>query len=52
MNKTSIEIRAKIKKGLDLTYKRLIKSKSQSNGFLVVSDNGKIKKIRANSLVK
>ncbi len=49
---SSTELRNKIKKGLDLSYKRLLKSKSQSNGILVLSDNGKIKKVRAVELIK
>ena len=48
----NIQLRNKIKKGLDLSYKRLLKSKSQSNGILVLSENGRIRKIRAAELLK
>jgi uncharacterized protein YwbE len=49
---SNTELRNKIKKGLDLSYKRLVKSKSLSNGILVLSDNGRIKKVRAVDLLK
>ena len=49
---SNTQLRNKIKKGLDLSYKRLLKAKSQSNGVLVASDNGRIRKIRAIDLVK
>ena len=48
----NLQLRNKIKKGLDLSYKRLLKSKSQSNGILVLSENGRIRKIRAAELLK
>jgi len=41
------EIREKIKKGLDLTFKKLLISKRLTDGYFVFSENGKIKKIRA-----
>lgn len=44
------EIKNLVKKGLDLTLQRLIKSKCQSNGVLVVSENGVIRKIKATNL--
>lgn len=50
MKKTELsneEIRERIKKGLELTFKKLLKTKRQNNGFLVLSENGSIKKIKA-----
>lgn len=44
------EIREKIKKGLDLTFKKLLKSKRLADGYFVFSENGKIKKIRASDI--
>ena len=44
------ELRNKIKKGLDLTFKKLLKSKRQTDGYLVFSENGKIKKIKATDI--
>lgn len=49
---SNTQLRNKIKKGLDLTFKRLLKSKSQSNGIIVLSENGRIKKVRATDLLK
>lgn len=49
---SNTQLRNKIKKGLDLTFKRLLKSKSQSNGIIVLSENGRIKKVRATELLK
>jgi DNA recombination-dependent growth factor C len=53
MKKTELnneEIRERIKKGLDLTFKKLLKTKRQNNGFLVLSENGSIKKIKASDI--
>ncbi|GAO30474.1 hypothetical protein [Geofilum rubicundum] len=44
-------IREKVLKGLELTHKRLIKSKKERNFDLVVSQNGQIVTIRAKDLV-
>ncbi len=41
------EIRDQIKKGLDLTFKKLLQLKRQTDGSFVFSVNGKIKKIKA-----
>jgi hypothetical protein len=49
-NITNAEIREKIKKDLDLTFKKLLKSKRQTDGFLVLSENGIIKKIKASDI--
>ena len=46
------EIRDQIKKGLDLTFKKLLKSKREANGHFVFSENGKIKKIKAADLTE
>jgi hypothetical protein len=37
-NLTNTELREQIKKGLDLTFKKLLKSKRQTDGFLVLSE--------------
>lgn len=44
-------IREKVLKGLELTHKRLIKSKKERNFDLVISQNGKIVRIHAKDLV-
>ena len=44
------EIKERVKKGLDLTFQKLPKSKRQSNGVLVLSENGIIKKVKASDL--
>lgn len=41
------ELTDQIKKGLDLTFKKLLKSKHEAGGYLIFSKNGKIKKIKA-----
>ena len=46
------ELLNKIKKGLDLTFKKLLKSKRQTDGYLVFSENGKIKKIKATDITE
>ncbi len=55
MKKTALyntEIRDQIKKGLDLTFKKLLKAKRQTNGVFVLSENGKIKKIKASDITE
>ncbi len=44
------EIREQVKKGLHLTFKKLLKSKRQTEGVLVLSENGTIKKIKASDI--
>lgn len=44
------EIREQVKKGLDLTFKKLLKSKRQTDGVLVLSEKGVIKKIKASEI--
>jgi len=41
------KIREQIKKGLDLSFKKLLQHKRQTNGYLIFSENGIIKKIKA-----
>lgn len=45
-------IKEKVLKGLDLTHKRLIKSKKDRNLDLVISKNGQIVKIHGKDLSK
>lgn len=55
MNKDNIsnaEIKERVKKGLDLTFKKLLKTKQQTNGVLILSENGKIKKIKATDITE
>jgi hypothetical protein len=40
-------LRELIRKGLDLTFKKLLIQKKAQNGILVLSENGKIKKVSA-----
>lgn len=47
-SETDIQIlREQIRKGLDLTFQKLITQKKAQNGILVLSENGQIKKINA-----
>jgi len=53
MEKTDLkheELIQKIEKGLDLTFKKLLKSKRQSGGTFVFSENGIIKKVKAEDI--
>jgi hypothetical protein len=50
MTKKDNLIRAKIIKGLEITHKKLIKSKKDRNLDLVVSDNDKIVHIHSKDL--
>jgi hypothetical protein len=50
MKKNNIDIpklREQIRKGLDLTFQKLIRQKKAQNGVLVLSEKGKIQKINA-----
>ena len=40
----------KLKAGLDMSFKNLVKAKQQSNGVLVFSENGKIIKVKARDI--
>lgn len=44
------ELKGKILKGLDLTFKKLLKSKRQVGGTFVFSKDGKIKKVKATDM--
>ena len=46
------ELRAKIIKGLELAYSRLLASKQKDDLDLVISRNGKIIKVKARDLTK
>jgi len=46
------DIKERVKKGLDLTFEKLLKAKRESNGFFVLSQNGEIKKVKASELRK
>lgn len=48
-NKNNIlqELHEKIKKGLDLSFKKLLLHKKKNDGVFVFSENGKIVKVRA-----
>ena len=50
MTKQDNIIREKILLGLELTHKRLIETKKQRNMDLIISENGKIIKIKAKDL--
>jgi len=50
MTKNDNYIRDKIIKGLKLTHKRLIQSKIDRNLDLVISDNGKVIRVRGKDL--
>ena len=49
-NQTNSEIREQVKKGLGLTFKKLLKSKRQTDGIFVLSEKGTIKKIKASDI--
>ena len=52
MDKNKIEnIREKFIKGMELTVKRLLLLKSQSNDDIIISDNGKITRVRTKDLM-
>jgi hypothetical protein len=46
------DIKERVMKGLDLTFIKLLNSKSQTNGIIVFSQNGIIKKLKASDLRK
>ena len=50
-NKQADEIREQFRKGLTLSFKKLVKQKSLTGGFIVVPKNGKIVKIKATDLL-
>ena len=46
------DIKERVRKGLDMTFEKLLKAKSQTNGIFVLSQNGIIKKVKASDLHK
>ena len=44
------QIREQIKKGLDLSFKKLLQKKRQTNSDLIFSENGNIKRIKATDI--
>jgi hypothetical protein len=54
MKKSELDIqklREQIHKGLELTFKRLLKQKKAQNGILVLYEKGEIKKINALDII-
>jgi len=51
-NEKIIELRAKILKGIELAFEKLIRTKQKNNGELVYSKDDKIIIIKANDLTK
>lgn len=45
-----LELREKIKVGLELSFKNLVKHKRQTGGTFVFSENGVIKKVKAEDI--
>jgi len=50
MTKKDNPVREKILKGLEISHKKLIRSKKEKNLDLVISDNGKVVRIPAKEL--
>ena len=46
----SQKLKEQISKGLDLSFKKLVQQKQASNGILVLSEKGIIKKIKASDI--
>jgi hypothetical protein len=49
--KSKRAIRDKIMKGLELAYEKLLNETAERDGYLVVSENGKIVKVKAKKLL-
>lgn len=47
---TAIILKEKIEQGLDLTFKKLLKHKRQTGGSFVFSEDGIIKKVKAEDI--
>lgn len=47
MTKKDNDIRDKIIKGLELTYRKLLQSKKERNLDFIISDNGKVIRLHA-----
>lgn len=53
MNKDKVnELRTKILKGLDLSFKRLLITKQKEDGELIFSEKGQIVRIKAKELIE
>jgi hypothetical protein len=53
MKKNNIDtqkIKEKISKGMDLTFEKLLRQKKADNGYLIISQNGQIKKVKASDI--
>jgi hypothetical protein len=53
MKKNNIDtqkIKEKISKGMDLTFQKLLRQKKADNGYLIISQNGQIKKVKASDI--
>ncbi len=46
------KLREKIRLGLEMTFQKLVAQKKAHNGFLVLSEEGEIKKINAADIIK
>ncbi len=51
-NSNPVSLKSKLKKGLDLSFKKMLEAKKKNDGVLVFSRNGKIVKIKARDFVK
>ncbi len=51
-NEKIIELRENILKGIELSFKKLIKTKQKNNGEFVYSKDGKIFFVKASELAK
>lgn len=49
---TQTDIKDKVLKGGKLAIDRLLEKKRKDNSFVVISDNGKVVKVEANTLKK
>jgi len=49
-NKNNVELRDKIRLGLNLAFKKLVAYKAKNDGVLVFSDQGKIIKVKARDI--
>ena len=49
-NKEELELRDKIRIGLELSFKKLVAYKAKNDGVLVFSDQGKIIKVPAKDI--
>lgn len=53
MNKEKVnDMRGKILKGLDLSFKRLLATKQKEDGELIFSENGQIVRVKAKELLE